>query len=501
MDDVETGLARVDGDVAGVAWCPVLAIAAAVGVAHLVVATRYGWHRDEFYYVAAGRHLAWGYVDQPPLTPLLARLAASQAHGVLPLRLVAISTQVATIVVAALVARELGGRRFAQALTAGCIGGAAVFVGASLFLGTTPTDQLFWVLIIWSTLRALRLRTSGAWVVMGCAAGLGLENKHTVFVLLVGIVVGLAIRRREAVTGRGPWIAGVIAFCVWVPNLWWDARHHWVTLDMAKVLSRHQGGVGGAIGQLPLLLFVFPGPLIVFLWIRGARWAGPRSEGSANSWLLVTAAVVVGAVTAAGGKPYYSAPMLVPLFALGAVATERHFRPGDRGRRRAGVLVVASAMIAPLVALPFYPPSVATALRPLAKDPMETYGWPDIARQISHAVTTHPDVTAVYVSNYGEAGALATYGRSYGLKVKVVAGQNAYRDWGPPPGTPTDVLAAGEFTQSFLERSWTHVEPIAKLTLPDSLENEETANNATIFRCQGPKGSWAHLWPQLTYLS
>jgi hypothetical protein len=484
-----------------VAWRPVLAVAAAAMVVHSAVATRYGWHRDEFYYLAAGRRPAWGYPDQPPVTPLLARAAGATAGGVLPLRLVVIAFQGATIVVAALVAREVGGGRFAQVLTAGCVAGLAVFVGAALFLGTTPTDQFFWTLIFWLTLLALRTGTTRAWVATGLAAGVGLENKHTVAVLLAGVAIGLVVSRRRALRSPGPWIAAAIALVFWAPNLVWDAQHHWVTLDMARVIADDQGGTAGAVAQLPLLLLVFPGPLIVYLWIRGARWAARPGEGRTHVWLLVTAVIVVVGITIAGGKPYYAAPVLVPLFALGAVATERRGPAGAPVRRHAVWLVTASAVTAPLLSLPYYPPRVATALRPLAKESMETYGWPQVAREVADATARHPDAVAVYVSNYGEAGALDTYGRSYGLARPVVAGQNAYRVWGPPRGTPSEVIAVGEFSRSFLERSWADVRPIGRLSIGRDLTNEETANDATIYLCRRPRGSWAQLWSKLSYLS
>jgi hypothetical protein len=120
---------------------------------------------------------------------------------------------------------------------------------------------------------------------------------------------------------------------------------------------------------------------------------------------------------------------------------------------------------------------------------------------VAEAARSEPSATAVYASNYGETGALKTFGPSLGLSLPVVTGQNAYRDWGPPAGTPTDVLAVGEFDRDFLVRAWADVKPVAVITLPDGLENEETENHATIFRCRKPKGTWSELWSKLSYLS
>ncbi len=483
------------------AWRPILAIAGAVAVGHLIIAGRYGWHRDEFYYVASGRHLAWGYPDQPPLTPVLARLAAALPGGVYPLRVVAIGLQAATIVLGGLIARELGGRRQAQAVAAGCVAGGGIFVGASLLLGTTVVDQFFWALVIWATLRALRAGTDGAWVLVGVAAGLGLENKHTMALLLAGIAVGLLVTRRDVLARPGPWLAGGLAALLWAPNLWWDAQHGWITLDMARVIADDQGGVAGAAAQLPILLLLLPSPLLVAVWVGGVRWGVRNRAGRPTAWLLVATGVVVVAVVAGGGKPYYAAPMLVPLFAMGAVAIERSTPQGSGTSRWVVASIVAAVITSALIGLPVITPAVSTALRPLDKEPMETYGWPGFARQVARAWAQEPGAVAVYAGNYGEAGALEYHwpGRSR-PPVPVVSGQNAYRYWGPPAGSPTDVVAVGRFSRAFLLRSWARVERVAPITLPDDLENDETGSHAAIWRCRQPRGTWARLWPRLTFL-
>ncbi len=488
-----------DIEIDKVAFAPVLLVMAIVALAHAAIATRFGWHRDEFYYVTSGRHLAWGYVDQPPLTPVLARVAASVSTSLWPLRAVVIVLQAATIGLGALVAREMGGGRRAQTLAAACIAGCPIFVGASLFLGTTPTDQFMWALVFFCLVRALRTGRVEWWIAVGLAAGIGLENKHTVAILLAGMVVGFAFRQRALLRTRGPWIAGAVALVVWMPNLWWDATHHWETLDMARKLSDKTGGAAGAFGQLPLLLFVFPGPFIFFILWRGIRRAAPRRAEYA--WLVPTAVVVVVAVTLAGGKPYYAAPLFVPFFALGSVETEqRGF--GDRPWLSAtATFVAASIVVSALLGLPYLSPSFETAIRPLAKEPMETYGWQGFAAQVARAEAATPTAIAIYAGNYGEAGALEKYRTATGIALPVVVGQNAYRDWGPPTGTPTDVIAVGEFDRRFLLQAWNDVEPIAPIALPKGLKNEETEEDATIFRCRDPLGSWSAMWSTLSYLS
>ena len=201
------------------AWRPIWLIAAVVAAVHLAVATRYGWHRDEFYYVICGRHLAWGYADQPPLAPLLARLVAALPGGVLPLRLLAVALQVGCVLLAPMLAAEFGGGRRAQIITAATIGACPVFVASSLLFGTTVLDQVVWVALLVLVARALRLQTTRSWLAAGGTAGVGLENKDTVAVLLLGILVGLALLRRQALRTAGPWLAGVTTLALAAPNV------------------------------------------------------------------------------------------------------------------------------------------------------------------------------------------------------------------------------------------------------------------------------------------
>ncbi|MHA6757666.1 glycosyltransferase family 39 protein [Streptacidiphilus sp. PAMC 29251] len=269
------------------AWRPVWLVAAVVAAVHLTVATRYGWHRDEFYYVICGRHLAWGYADQPPLTPLLARLAAELPGGVLPLRVLAVAAQVGCVLLTPVLAAEFGGGRRAQTITAAAIAACPVFVASSLLFGTTVVDQLVWVAVLVLVARALRLRSTGSWLATGVTAGIGLENKDTLAVLLLGIVVGLALLRREAIRTAGPWLAGVVTVALAAPNVAWDAAHGWPNLRMARSLAAEQGGQLGSLAQLPLLVLL-AGPPLLMLWVLGVRWLASPA-GRAHRWVLVVA--------------------------------------------------------------------------------------------------------------------------------------------------------------------------------------------------------------------
>lgn len=466
----------------------------------LVVATRFGWHRDEFYYVIAGRHLAWGYVDQPPVTPVLARLAAALPGGVLPLRVLAIAAQLGCVVLGAKLAAEFGGRRRAQTIAAAAVAACPMFVASALLFGTTVTDQLVWAALFVAVARALRVRTVSAWLLAGSLAGIGLENKDTVAVLLLGVAIGLVLYRRDVLRTPGPWLAGVLAVLLAVPNLVWNARHGWPMARMAGVLAAREGGPLGSLAQLPVLAILLAGPPLIALWILGVRRLA-SAVGREHRWMLVVAVVAVVLFTVSGGKPYYPAPVLIGLFAAGAVRVEATTLGTWTGRRRARwvAAIVVAGLVAVLIGLPVLPVSAANAERALNPTLLETYGWPEFVDQVAGAAATLPPGAAIFTGNYGEAGALTILGPAAGLRLPVYSGHNSYTDWGPPAGSPDTVLCVGQYRNGYLQRFWSQVREIAPIRYPVAVQNQEVTKHAAIYLCQRPKGSWAQLWPALRH--
>ncbi|HEV3170330.1 MAG TPA: glycosyltransferase family 39 protein [Actinocrinis sp.] len=414
------------GERVPVAWRRVAAVTAIAVLVHAAVLTRYGWFGDEFYYVICGRHPAWGYADQPPLTPLLARLAAAIPldDGLPALRALAVACQAGCIVLTAVLTAELGGRRRAQLIAAGAIAACPVFVGASLLFGTTVTDQLFWVAVLVLVARALRVGTTRAWLLAGLVAGLGLENKSTLAVLLAGIGVGLALLRRAVLRTRGPWLAAVLAALIEVPNLLWDAQHRWVNLSMTRSLAHKSGGpLGSLLVQLPELAIAGAGILLIALWILGIRHLN-GAEQRAHRWILSAAVVAVVLFTVSGGKAYYPAPALTGLFAAGAVRVERS--DSSRGRRAWPTLIVISATTSVLTLLPVLPPQAANKIRALNPDVMDTYGWPQFVTEVAQATKTIPPGVPIFTSSYEEAGALTILGPAHGIHRAIASGHNNY---------------------------------------------------------------------------
>jgi hypothetical protein len=269
---------------------------------------------------------------------------------------------------------------------------------------------------------------------------------------------------------------------------------------MAAALARKQGGALGSAIQLPLLAILLAGPLLVVLWIKGARWLLADPTGRSHRWLAVVAGVAVVAFTAGGGKPYYAAPALIGLFAAGAVSIER--ATAGRRLRRGGwpAVLVLSAISANLLTLPFSSAAVASTLRPIDQEVVETYGWPQFTAQVAAAGRDLPSDTVVFTSNYGEAGAFARFGPGLGLHLPIASAHNAYAFWGPPAQSDQLVLAVGEFDASYLRQFWSQVTEVAPLRLP-AITDEETTGGAAIYLCSAPRGTWADLWPALRHLN
>ncbi|WP_286135185.1 glycosyltransferase family 39 protein [Mycobacterium sp. UM_Kg1] len=485
---------RAGKSVSGSAVLPVAVVVAVAAVVHGMFALRYGWHPDEFYYVVCGQHPAWGYFDHPPLVPMLARVAS--LGGLLGLRALAIAIHLGCIVLAALLAAEFGGRRVAQVLAAAAVASSPLFMGAAMFFGTTVVDQLVWLAVLLLVTRALRIGTVPAWLPAGVVAGLGLEAKHTVALLLIGIGVGLLIFRRDALRTAGPWLAGVVAVVFAAPNLIWNARQGWPSLHFAHAMSVRMGGPAGSLAQLPLLLLLYAGPLLVLLWVMGARWlAAPESRQ--YRWILVVPVVVLLLCVVSGGRCYYAGPVLAALFAAGAIRIES--QDPQRLPRGWAVALAAQFVGAAAFCLPVLPPVQATALRQVNPIPMETYGWPEFVEQVAAAAAELPEDAPIFTSNYGEASALRILGPAAGIHRRVVSGDSSYAAWGPPAGDAATLLCVGRLPVPRLTQYWAHVTYLDSIRFPTGVRNGESS--AKIYLCEQPRGSWAAMWPRMRHSS
>jgi Dolichyl-phosphate-mannose-protein mannosyltransferase len=472
-------------------------VVAVLAALQLIMVNRYGPHRDELYFVSAGERLAWGYPDQPIFAPLLARLATELApHNLLALRLPSILAMALLVVCAAAFARLLDGSRAAQLLTASTVAASVVIMTLGHRLSTATFDTLAWTAVLLVVGYALRDDRPRLWLLAGVLAGVGLNNKTAVVVLLFAILVGVLLvpSCRAQLRTPYPWLGGVIALLLWLPNLVWQFMHGWPVLALGADIAEEFGGVAGRLGLLALAFVMFS-PVIAIVWIYGLvqlfrepAWARLRPIGVA--FLVATAVFLI-----AGGKGYYLAGAIVPLVAAGCTALAARW-PARR-LIAAGVVMVLSAAVAWPAFVPVLPArTYAASFYPtLDSDQLETIGWPEFADTVRATLESLPpderDTAVVFTGNYGEAGALEWYD----LGRPVFSGHNAFGDWGPPPENARPVIVIGLADPG---ASFTDCHTAALINNDAGADNEE--HGRPIWVCSAPRGGWAEQWPRLVHL-
>lgn len=454
-----------------VAW-----IAAATTALQLATAGVWDRHRDEFYYLACARRLAWGYVDHPPLTPVLYRIAdATAGSNQLALRISPALLHGIDVVLVALLAKQLGGSTRAQVIAATVVALAPIVLTTSHFLGTVTPELTLGAGIALVLVRLVHGGDPRLWLLVGLLVGLGLLNKWTFSVVVAGLALGLLLDHRDVLAT--PWLAAGVAVAVLLvaPNVIWQASHGWPQLEFAGTLRDY--------GQTPLVV-----PAQLLLLGAGAIVAVPAlgwllRDGVAYRFLLVAFAFTLVVTLLTGGKPYYTAGTLLPLVAAGAVAM------AGAGAWLLPTLVAVGVLLAPL-ATPLTPVGTAKALRGINPELGEMVGWDAYVDRITRLHARHPDA-GILASNYSEAGALELLAPDL---PQPASGHNTYWDWGPPAHDPREVIAIGFEDEDRLRESFRHVERIGTIETPHGVHNLE--DGRPIWLATGPRAPWAELWPR-----
>lgn len=500
----------------------VLALAFALLIFHCVFNNRYGYFRDEFNYLSSGDHLAWGYVDQPPLLPFLVRVSrAILGDGLRSIRFLPALAMSLTVVLAGLIAREFGGRRFALLLSAIAVIVAPVYLANGSLVVTNSLEPLLWMGCVYFAILALK-RDARYWLLFGIVAGLGLQEKYSIAFFGLGVVLGLLLtRERKVLLNKWFLLGGVLAFLVFLPNLIWNVQNHWPFLELMHNIRADGRDVELSpveffVQQL-LLLHPLTGPIWIaglFALLFSKRLARFRFLG----WCYVACFI---AFVVLKGKNYYLAPIYPMLFASGAVVIESAFEDGQKRWLRSAkrwlrpaiivLLLAGGAWLAPLVkpvfsverfssylnTLPFSLPrsehSHESAFLP--QHYADQFGWEELAAKTAEAwsrlsVEERRDC-GIFAQNYGQAGALDFFGRRYGLP-PALSGHQTYFLWGPR-GYSGNCMIVIDDDRDDLEQLFEHIELVGTSDHPYALERE-----IPVWLCKGSKfGTLEQLWPKL----
>lgn len=490
-------------------------LALATLVIHLLCTGGYGYFRDELYYIACSKHLAWGYVDQPPFSELMLAISGRLiGFSLFSLRLLPAICGALVAYLVGLITRELGGGRSAQVLATLAFMVGGVFLAIDGFYSMNCFDHLFWALGVYVLVRILKYDETRLWILFGLIAGLGLENKYSMGFLGIGLIAGLALTpARKHFRDKWLWVGGGIATLIFLPHVLWEVRNHFPTAEFIHNATFKK--------NLPMTPWAFLAqcalevhPFTIPLWLAGLAYlffSRRAQQFRVLGWIYV---VVLAVLLSTRSKPYYFAPAFLILLPAGAVAVEAFVT-----RRQwkwlipayATLLVLGGILIAPL-GLPALP--VETYLRyqswigivpksgergrqgRLPQTYADRFGWPEMVATVARVYNSlSPEDRAQCVigaSNYGEAGALDFFGKQYGLP-SAISSHNNYWIWGPGDKPREILLVVGGDREDY-EKMYDDVQQVATVKNEYAMPYE---SNLPVYLCRKPKVTLQQIWPQL----
>lgn len=474
---------------------------------HLFTSLRhYGYFRDELYYLDMARHLDWGYVDAAPLIAVYAKIAMLMGGSLAALRVLPALAGTALIAFTILITRELGGSRYAQFLAGLAILLAPAFLLMDSLLTMNAFEPLYWMGCILVIARILRTGDSRLWVWFGVLSGLGLENKHSTlfFGFAVAIALLLTEHRREFLK-PWIWIAGLIAVALFMPNLIWQVRHHFPTLEDLENVRREGKNV-----VLPPLAFIKEQildmhPILFPLWLSGLIWFLWDRRWRVLGLIFL---VFFATMEIEHGKNYYLFPIYPMVFAGGAVVIERWLsRRAAWTRAVVPTLMLAGALpLVPLFTFLLSPEQLLayqetigfklskaeTHHASLLPQPFaDQFGWPEMVREVADIYNSLPPEerakTGIWAGNYGEAGAINLFGPKYGLPTAYSRHQNHWY-WGPPK----------QKYENFIVLEWSRDDVQDNCTTWQAFPHYEKfgmgEENTEIYLCRGTKFDAQQIW-------
>ena len=496
----------------------VYCLAATATLIHFLFNGGYGYFRDELYYAACGQHLAWGYVDHAPGVAVVAWASrAVLGNSLFALRFLPALSAAAKVFLAGWIAREAGGRKFAQFLSALTVLLAPIYLTFDNFLSMNAFEPVFWMACAAIVMRILNGGDRRLWLLFGMVAGLGILNKHSMLFFGSGLAVGLLLTpARRQFAGVWTWLGAAIAMLFFLPNFLWEMHNGWPTIALLHTV------IGTKYATVPAWEYIaqqmlLTHPLAAPIWIAGLWFflfdrAGKKFAVLGWAYLTVLAEMIL-----LHGKIYYLAPAYIMLLAAGAVWIELRLLPRTGNWLKPAILspLILGGLIAAPLAMPILPVRAAVKYCafwdveavhvenvPQADLPQlfgDMFGWQEQVEAIARVYRSLPPEeqkgAAILAYNYGEAGAVDYFGPKYGLP-SAISGHNQYGFWGPRGYSGDSVIAIG-FSANRLEKSFGEVTPVAIVSPPHALPEER---NLTIYLCRKPNENLTASWRHWTYL-
>jgi|HubBroStandDraft_2_1064218.scaffolds.fasta_scaffold03218_8 hypothetical protein len=486
-------------------------------VLHMIFNNRYGYFRDEFDYIICGRHLAWGYVDQPPLVPVLSRIFLGVfGESLRAVRLMPALVASATIVLSGMIARELGGRKFAVALAALTVFIAPLYLSDGSLLTSNCLEPLLWMSCAYFAILAAKRNEPRYWLWFGVVAGIGLQEKYSISVFGFGIVIGLLLTaQRRFLLNKWMWLGGVAAFLIFLPNLLWNVANQWPFVQLIHNIKTDGRDIVLSPWQYFSQQMLLIHPVSAVIWITGIVCLLAARRFKPYRFLGIAYFISFAVFVILKGKNYYLGPIYPVYLAAGCVVIDEAIDRIHQGWLKpviAVVVLAAGAAFAPLVVpilpiehfegymqrLPIKVPHTEHShMRAvLPQHYADQFGWNEIVDEVAVAWNEIPTDErkdcGIIAQDYGQAGAIDFLGSKYGLP-PALSGHQTWWLWGPR-GYSGNCLIVLDDHRERLEQLFEHVEFVGtSRDNPYALERE-----IPVFICRGAKfGSLAQIWPSL----
>lgn len=478
---------------------------------HIALNGQYGFHRDELDFIMNARRLDWGYVSYPPITPFFARIGLEIfGESLRGLRVLPAIAQGAAMILAGLMARDMGGKRSAQILAA-----FTVFIAPmSLFGGTVimyfAFDYLWWVLVAFFMVRLLATDDPRYWLGIGAGIGLGMMTKYTMAFFVVGLIVAVLVTpARKYLRTKWLYLGAALALLIFLPNLIWQIQHDFISLEYLASIHARDVSWGRGNDFLSEQLFLTTNSFSIPLWTVGLSlclFSASMKRFRTLSWMFLVTFVLF---LINQGRGYYTGPAYVMLMAAGCVWFESWFeRLGGKKRQLGYGVLWTMQVLGGLIGVILMKPigAINSTLWDFRSDVsgdlfVEMVGWEDLTRQVAEIYQAIPESekprTVILAGNYGEAGAIDLYGDEYGLP-RMITGTNSmwYRGYGnPEPQTVIVVGFEGDYARHFFKSC----EYSGTVTNSYNVQNEETTFHTGLYICREPRRPWSEMWQEMQW--